>query len=553
MYKKIYRNMCFLSILTLILSTIFILSASYTTFNDKFKDEIKGEAVLMADFLNDSDDILSTLENAADDVGSKRITLISPEGNVLYDNEASIDTLGDHNGRPEVVAAEENGYGETERYSVTTAQKLYYYAVKLDDGSILRVATASSNVRDMFIGVLISVAFIAVLILILSILVAMRLTENIVKPIEKIYSFDNDNYENAYEEIRPFLNRIARQNQEIKRQMAKVKAQKVRLQAITDNINEGLIIIDTNSNVLSVNNCALDIFQTTEGRVKHRNIAYLTSRLDIHNALNAALNGEKDNIMVEINQKIYQIFYSPVYEQEEISGVVMLLFDVSEHAKTEQIRREFTANVSHELKTPLTTIHGYAQIIETGIAKPDDISGFAAKIEKESSRLIALIDDIIKLSNLDEGNTDCEKHQLSLKVIVADVLDRLNVMAAERNVKISVVGDDTKVYGNLSQITELVYNLCENGIKYNKDGGSLTVTLSEGQLQVSDTGIGIPADCIDRIFERFFRVDKSHSKQVNGTGLGLSIVKHLAEVNNAEIAVESTLGEGTTFTVKFKE
>ena len=553
MYKKIYRNMVFLSILTLLLATAMILSACYTTFNTKLKEEIRGEAVLMGDFLNSSDDMTATLSNATKDAGNKRITLISPDGAVVFDNEAAVDTLDDHNNRPEVIAAREQGIGSAERYSVSTGQKLYYYAVKLDDGSILRVATSTNNMFYMFWGVLISVFFIGVLILILAVLVALRLTDNIVKPLEKIYSFDNENYTDVYEEIQPFLNRIARQNKEIKRQMAKVKAQKGRLQAITDNINEGLVIIDSNANILSVNSCALEIFKVGESYVKHRQFSYLTDDENIHKALCAALKGEKDSLTEKIGRKTYQIFYSPVYEQDHINGVVMLIFDVSEKAKSEQIRQEFTANVSHELKTPLTTIHGYAQVIENGIAKPEDVRRFAGKIAKESSRLVSLIDDIMKLSSLDESGADCEKHQLSLLAVVNEVLENLQTKAEAKNIKIQVLGEDTRIYGNLSQITELVYNLCDNAIKYNKDGGALNVTLADKMLFVADTGIGIPEEDIDRIYERFFRGDKSHSKSIGGTGLGLSIVKHIAEANNAVIDVDSVVGEGTTFTVHFEK
>lgn len=565
MYKKIYRNMCFLAILTLILSAAFILSASYTTFNSKLKDEMRAESVLMADLLEHSQDITAALEDSTADIGSKRITLISPAGSVLFDNETDIEILGDHHGRPEVAAAEANGYGETERYSVTTGQNLYYCAVRLADGSILRVATASATTRTMFVSVFIAVSFITALILILSVLVAMRLTDNIIKPIEKIHSLDDEEYQNVYEEIQPFLNRIARQNQEIKRQMAKVKAQKIRLQTITDNINEGLVIVDEGSNIITVNNCALNIFGAGEGYVKHRGFVYLTENEQINSALAAALQGQKNNVLAELNGGSYQIFFSPLSKAENDSrfsdapadenpagGAVMLLFDVSENARAEQMRREFTANVSHELKTPLTTIRGYAQVIEAGIAQPEDIAGFAEKIGRESSRLIALIDDIIKLSNLDESRTMPEMREFALRPLVADVLESLQASADKRQISLVLGGGDTTVYANPSQITELVYNLCDNAVKYNCEGGRVDITVSEKTLTVADTGIGIPEDCKGRIFERFFRVDKSRSKQVEGTGLGLSIVKHIARMNDLVIDVASKTGEGSVFTVKFK-
>ncbi len=551
MYKKIYRSMCLLSMATLLLATIMILSVSYTNFNESIKTEIRDETMMLGNLVEASADPASFLADTVDGVSNKRITLIDGSGQVLFDSVSSDAIVENHNNRPEIIMARETGIGESERYSVTTGEHYYYYAVQLDDDSVLRLAAFSDNTLSMFWGSLASVLFIAFLIYLLSVIVARHLTDNIIKPLENIYFFDQNNYENAYAEIQPFLNRIARQNQEIKRQMAKVKAQKGRLQAITDNINEGLVIIDADANVLSVNQCALNIFRVSENYVKHRPFSYLTEREDICEAINKALEGKKESMMVEMRKRVYQIFFSPVYEQKIISGVVILIFDVSAHAKSEQIRREFTANVSHELKTPLTTIHGYAQVIESGIAKPEDVRGFAEKIDRESSRLINLIDDIIKLSNLDENSTGGEMQELSLKTVINEVKDNLQVKAAEKQVTIEVVGEDTKIMGNLSQITEMIYNLCDNAIKYNKEGGTVTLTLADQTLFVSDTGIGIPASDLDRIYERFFRGDKSHSKKVDGTGLGLSIVKHIAEVNNAVIEVDSEVGEGTTFTVKF--
>ena len=380
----------------------------------------------------------------------------------------------------------------------------------------------------------------------------MCLTENIVKPIKKIDPFDEESFESVYEEIQPFLKRIAKQNAEISRQIDKVKEQKARLQAIMDNINEGLIIIDTNCDVLTINNPALRILRAEVKYVQFKGFRQLTDSESVLSAADKALRGEKNNIIYEAGNRTYQIFCSPVTENGIISGAVLLLFDVTERTESEKIRREFTANVSHELKTPLTTIHGYAQIIDSGIAKPDDIIGFVKKIEKESSRLMALVNDIIELSHLDENKGDTPKQNISLMPLVTEVTDTLAPKADERNVTISVTGEDTTIYANLPQITEMVYNLIDNAIKYNKPSGSVTVKISPKKLEISDTGIGIPEKYFERIFERFFRVDKSHSKTVNGTGLGLSIVKHIAKVNDAELKVKSTPGKGSTFTVIFK-
>ncbi len=551
MYKKIYRSMCFLSVVTLVLAVAMTLAACYTSFNNKFKNEIKRECIVLAKILENTEGAAPALKMAEGGFGDKRITLISPSGKVIYDSKENDGSFDDHTGRPEIIDAIKNGTGEAERYSETSSKKLYYYAVRLTDNYILRIATAAADAMPMFYSVLVSMLFISALIYILTAVVATRLTDNIVKPIEDIRSFDDETLDNVYEEIQPFLKRIARQNLEISHRTSEAKSQSARIRAIMDNINEGLLIIDKNSDVLSVNDCALEIFDTSEASVKHKSFKCLTDNEQIRSAIKNALLGTKDNLIFEAKGKTYQVFYSPVYEKGEISGAVMLLFDVSQKTQTEKIRREFTANVSHELKTPLTTIHGYAQIIDSGIAKPDDISGFVKKIEKESSRLITLVNDIIELSHLDETSENPEMQHVSLKPVVSEVVETLGENAGKKNVTVIVEGEDTTVYANISQLTEMIYNLTDNAIKYNKNGGSVIITIGDKFVKVTDTGIGIPQKYYDRIFERFFRVDKSHSKMVNGTGLGLSIVKHLAKANNAEISVASELGKGTEFTIKF--
>ena len=548
MYKKIYRNMCFISMATLVLAIVLIISACYSYFDNRFKTEISAEAAISAAFINSGENPVEILQKT--DTGDRRFTLIDKDGTVLYDSAS--DNPDNHASRPEVIKAMKDGIGIAERYSATESKKLYYYALRLDNGSILRIAANPEIMPSMFYSILISVLFISALIYLLSAIVSMCLTENIVKPIKKIDPFDEESFESVYEEIQPFLKRIAKQNAEISRQIDKVKEQKARLQAIMDNINEGLIIIDTNCDVLTINNPALRILRAEVKYVQFKGFRQLTDSESVLSAADKALRGEKNNIIYEAGNRTYQIFCSPVTENGIISGAVLLLFDVTERTESEKIRREFTANVSHELKTPLTTIHGYAQIIDSGIAKPDDIIGFVKKIEKESSRLMALVNDIIELSHLDENKGDTPKQNISLMPLVTEVTDTLAPKADERNVTISVTGEDTTIYANLPQITEMVYNLIDNAIKYNKPSGSVTVKISPKKLEISDTGIGIPEKYFERIFERFFRVDKSHSKTVNGTGLGLSIVKHIAKVNDAELKVKSTPGKGSTFTVIFK-
>ena len=548
MYKKIYRNMCFLSVVTLVFSLILVISACYTYFDDRLKEEIKDEVLITAALINKSDNPAKALSGTKSI--DRRFTLISKEGDVLFDSFGEI--TENHAAREEISKARKHGIGSAERYSGTSGKKMYYCAVELNGGLVLRIAADPTNMPSMFYTILIAILFIAALIYILSAIVAAHLTESIVKPIENIDPFSEQDIESAYVEIQPFLRKIALQNTEINRQADKVTEQKARLQAIMDNINEGLVIIDSTASVLTINETALMIFDTEESEVKGQSYLHLTGSEQIRSVVKKALEGEKNNIMYTTGDKAYQIFYSPIREKGNITGAVMLLFDVTKRNEAEKIRREFTANVSHELKTPLTTIHGYAQIIDSGIAKPEDIDGFVKKIEKESSRLIVLINDIIELSHLDEDSGDTPKQNFSLRAVVSDVVENLSSKASQRDVTISFTGGDTTIYANPAQITELVYNLTDNAIKYNKPGGSVNVEISPKTLTVSDTGIGIPEKYTERIFERFFRVDKSHSKTVNGTGLGLSIVKHIAKVNEAEIKVSSTPGEGSTFTVIFR-
>lgn len=548
MYKKIYRNMCFLSIVTLVFSLILVISACYTYFDDRLKEEIKDEVLITAALISKSDNPAKALSGTKSI--DRRFTLISKEGDVLFDSFGEI--TENHAAREEISKARKHGIGSAERYSGTSGKKMYYCAVELNGGLVLRIAADPTNMPSMFYTILIAILFIAALIYILSAIVAAHLTESIVKPIENIDPFSEEDIESAYVEIQPFLRKIALQNTEINRQADKVTEQKARLQAIMDNINEGLVIIDSTASVLTINETAFMIFDTEESEVKGQSYLHLTGSEQIRSVVKKALEGEKNNIMYTTGDKAYQIFYSPIREKGNITGAVMLLFDVTKRNEAEKIRREFTANVSHELKTPLTTIHGYAQIIDSGIAKPEDIDGFVKKIEKESSRLIVLINDIIELSHLDEDSGDTPKQNFSLRAVVSDVVENLSSKASQRDVTISFTGGDTTIYANPAQITELVYNLTDNAIKYNKPGGSVNVEISPKTLTVSDTGIGIPEKYTERIFERFFRVDKSHSKTVNGTGLGLSIVKHIAKVNEAEIKVSSTPGEGSTFTVIFR-
>jgi len=542
MYNKIYRNMRFLCILTLLLSSVLLLAVSYTFFSSNTKAELEKETVLIASFINNSSDEIGFLQNISDSE-NLRFTLISPNGKVLFDSNKN--ELSAHLDRPEIQEALKKGTGSAMRFSSSLKKNFYYCATILDSGNILRCAKPSFDAIAFFYPAFIFILLMIVLIYFLSSHIASKLTANIVKPIMH-HSADE------YDEIRPLTERIELQNKEIKRQTEYAKAQKQQLQLITDNMNEGLVITDEKGIIISINNFALNIFNMREYEVRSKSYLSLTNNEIFINAVTQALKKHRSSVLINMGELDYRVFCSPVIKNNTFNGVVILLFDVTSISQSEKLRREFSANVSHELKTPLTSINGYAQIISNGLAANEDIPDFAAKIAKESNRLMILIEDIIRLSNLDEGAGGFEeKTTFSLKEIVLDVISSLSEKAQGRSLTMQCEGEDFYINANKSQIIELIYNICDNAIKYNKDNGSVTFTMSENTISITDTGIGIPGEYLGRIFERFFRVDKSHSKKVDGTGLGLSIVKHIAKQNNIELDVKSTLGEGTTFILTF--
>ncbi len=543
MYKKIYRYMKFLSMFTLILCTLLVSSVSFSIFDKSIKDEIKTEAKIMKELLNNS----LNSENLFDEIGvkneDKSFTVLASDKKIIYDSENRQDIVFGK----EIENAIKTGVGEAQKYYFTLTKNEYYYALKLDNGNILRISTTISNGIFVFKNVLFALLFMLVLIYILCVNVASALTKNIIAPLESLYSFDGEVYTETYPELQPFFNRIIGQNKEIRRQMEKSRLRKLRLQLISDNMNEGLIILDKNANVLSYNECVLDILSCempTKETLQKDEILW--------GAVKEAFEKKKSSTVWGKEENTYRVFYSPVCENDDLMGVMLLFFDITEIEQAQRIRKEFSANVSHELKTPLTAIRGYAQMINSDIAKKEDIKDFTGRIEKESIRLINLIDDIMKLSKLDENIADENiKKEISLMGVCEEVYESLKDEASKKDISFILKGTDFVIYANPSQIVQIVYNLCDNAIKYNVTKGKVEVVVSEGKLVVKDTGIGIPKDATARIFERFFRVDKSHSKKVNGTGLGLSIVKHAAILNNADIKVESELGKGAVFTVTF--
>lgn len=556
MYKKIYKNISLLSLVTLFLAAFMIFSAVYSALGEYIKNDMQNKAAVVCAMLEKES--LST-KNFSPDFekqllllsGGKDIMIYSPEGKCIFGQSAQNQKFEKAIAETAKKAVSSETYN-FESKSIFGFNNFFCTAKKTDLGYVVCLCGTTIDFFEIFAGAVFVIFLIGVLIFLLSFCLASKLTKSIVSPIENICSFDDGSSLDAIcPEIRPFIAGFAAQNSEIKRQMEKISSQKIRLQAITDNMNEGLIVFNRHKKISMANTCVCRLFSAIESSVKHRDLSAITKNEKLAFALEEAFKGKKSNLITEINGKSFQVFYGPVYKNNAINSVVMLLFDISEKYEAEKIRREFSANVSHELKTPLTTIHGYAQIINNGFAKPEDVKSFTQKIQKESSRLITLIDDIIKLSSLDESDGKYEKQEISLRAACAEVLDTLSQKLQEKNISAEILGGDAVVYANHSQISELIYNLLDNAVKYNKENGKVWAEISDGQIKICDTGIGIDEEYYERIFERFFRIDKSRSKKVNGTGLGLSIVKHIAKANNAQISVKSRLGEGTEFTVTF--
>ena len=485
-----------------------------------------------------------------------RITWIEADGTVKFDNRSDPSTMENHADRAEVKEALENESGTSIRRSSTLSEHTLYYAKRMQDGTVLRLAMSQRSVLFLMGGMISPVVFIFLAACALAGVLSYRVSKKIVKPLGSI-DLQHPEQVETYDELSPFLQRIAAQNQEIRSQMEEIRKQQQEFSMITENMSEGLFVVDRNYQILSYNRSAVRIFGMAPESVPENLLAVNRSE-GFRSVVDSALKGRHAQENLELDGRVYQIIASPVCQQEDaldLVGAVILTLDVTEKEAQEQYRREFTANVSHELKTPLTSISGIAEIIRNGIVRPEDIPHFAGKIYDESQRLITLIGDIIKLSRLDENQVPMERESVDLLETARDVVQQLASVARKNGVTLVTNGSHGVVNGVRQVLGEMVYNLCENAVKYNRPGGRVWVDVRQAadhvELCVKDTGIGIPAAEQGRIFERFYRVDKSHSKAVGGTGLGLSIVKHGAALHHATIHVDSEPGEGTAITLTF--
>ena len=548
MTKKIFHSILLVAGAVLLASLFVITGALYEYFGIIQKKQLKDELSLAAVSVEQQgDDFLKRLSP-----DRYRITWINTEGNVIYDTRTDAESLENHADRTEIKQALKDGYGESIRYSSTLLEKTIYCAQRLTDGSVLRISVSRATIGVLMLGILQPILIVLIAALVLSGMLAKRLSKRIVEPLNSLdleHPLDND----SYEELSPLLNRINRQHNQITAQMRELKKRTDQFAQITASMNEGLVLLDNRGCILSINPAAIEIFGAEPSCVG-RDFLSVDRSHDMSVAIQAALKDGHSEIHASRKGLIYQFDISRIAADGETAGVVILAFDITEKETAEQNRREFTANVSHELKTPLQGIIGSAELIENGMVKPEDMSRFVGHIRLEAQRLVTLIGDIIRLSQLDEGG-DMPRENVDLLSVASAVADDLLPSADGQGISIAVEVSPANVYGVKRLLYEIVYNLCDNAIKYNRQGGSVKIsTVSEGgfsSVTVSDTGIGIAPEYQNRIFERFFRVDKSHSKSSGGTGLGLSIVKHAVQYHHGKIELTSAPGKGTSITVSF--
>ena len=550
MTKKIFKSMVAVSAAVLLVCILCISYVLYGYFGDIITDELETNANLISQEIEEDENYLANMDGI-----DNRITFVDTDGAVLFDSEADAAEMENHADREEISEAMADGKGYSVRYSDTLATKTIYFAKALDDGKVLRVSQDQSVAMLLLKGIIGPVILISVIIIILASVVSRAISKRIVTPINEMDTNDPD-AEEPYVELAPLMIKIRQQNTHIKLQMAEMERERNEFNAITENMSEGFLLIDKNMEILSYNSAALELLGDGEMSEPHNAFELNRSR-GFRAAAEESLAGKHSQQPLETESRQYNIIANPVFEDEKIVGAVIIIVDVTEKEQRDRLRREFTSNVSHELKTPLTTIYGVSDMMAEGIVKPADVKSFGKNIKDESGRMINLIDDIIKLSKLDENpaaDAD-EMSETDLFETAKDVIDRLTVYAEEKGIKLYLQGSSAVIDGIPSLCNEIIYNLCENAIKYNRENGSVTISVRnerEGALlTVEDTGIGIPYEYRERIFERFFRVDKSHSSNVDGTGLGLSIVKHAVSQMGGSIEVESVEGAGTKMIIRF--
>ena len=548
MTKKIFRSIILAVIVVLILSFSVVTLLLYNNFSDVSTTQLSDELNLAAQGVEASgEDYLKELQSK-----NYRLTWVDADGTVLYDTEAESAAMDNHKDREEIREAFNSRVGESERYSDTLTLKMIYRAEKLSDGTVLRISATQDSVIALLLDILMPMTVIIILAIIISAFLARWLSKSIVKPLNTI-DLENPVANDVYDELTPMLTKINKQHKQISKQMKELKRKADEFEQITSSMNEGLVLLDKTGVIISMNLSARKLFDTDEDSVG-QNFLTVDRSLKMSRAVEDALSGKHSEFREQRDGSEYQFGVNTIESGGKIIGAVIICFDVSETTFAERNRQEFTANVSHELKTPLQSIIGSAELLENGLVKPEDTQRFIGNIKREATRLVSLINDIIRLSQLDE-NMESVKEETDLLAIANEVKEVLTPSAKKKNVEITVSGEICKMQGVRRYLYEIIYNLCDNAIRYNNEGGKVNVDIKTESnnivLSVSDNGIGIPLEHQARIFERFYRVDKSHSKETGGTGLGLSIVKHAVMYHGGKIKLDSTIGKGTVIRVIF--
>lgn len=549
MTKKIFKSIMAVCTVVLVLGLAFVMGILYRYFGKQISTELEKEASYVAQGVE-----LSGVEYLEKLNGKNaRITLIDQDGSVLYDSQAEASSMENHGDREEVKEAAETGKGEAVRMSETLSEKTIYYALRLTDGSILRVSSTQYSVLALVYQLIVPVLWILLLMIILSGAFAFRLSKKVVEPVNNL-DLEHPEENEVYEEVAPLLSRMYKQNREIKNQIDTARRQQEEFSIITENMQEGLVVIDRYTMILSGNSSVWKLFHVSEPK-SGESVYVLNRSEEFQSIIDKALDGKHNEAVLKVDGSDIHVIANPVMRENQVEGAVLLLVNVTEKLEREKLRREFSANVSHELKTPLTSISGFAEIIQDGYVKEEDIRAFAGRIYKEAQRLITLVEDVIRISQLDEGEIPYEWTETDLYQTVKNVFGTLSEAAKKQDVHLYIEGERIKLHTVPNILEEVLFNLCDNAIKYNKQGGSVCIRLAENEdnvcISVQDNGVGIPKEDQSRVFERFYRVDKSHSKEIGGTGLGLSIVKHGVSFLGGEVELESTPGQGTEITISF--
>ena len=538
MTGKIIRSLFSLAMLVLVIGAALFSGILYGYY----------EKQSFASLAQEAEQLQQTMEYVSPEQmrSTDRITLISPDGTVLYDSVARADAMENHLSREEVVQALREGTGKSSHYSSTVLKKNLYYALRLEDGNVLRLSREQSSLGAMLLNMAWPIAATVAGLLLLAAGLSVRLARQITQPINAI---SPDDPQDVYPELQPLTQRLRQQRETIRNQMDELSRRMREFSAMTENMSEGFLLIDLRGRVLTENHSASMLLPTDAD-----NIAKCSQR-ELCQAAQQALTGQRCERLLQQGERTLSVIASPVLESGQVTGAVVLTLDVTEREQREKLRREFSANVSHELKTPLTSISGFAELMSQGLVPPDKVREFSLDIQKECTRLTNLVEDIIDLSRLEEGGGDMTWEDIDLYTLCDDVLQSLEPVAKRQTVTLRLAGESLQVRGVYQVLREMIYNLCDNAIKYNRSGGSVTVTVARragrASVAVADTGIGIPYEDQSRVFERFYRVDKSHSRAIGGTGLGLSIVKHAAALHGAEIKLQSQPEDGTVITVLF--